>query len=252
MSQDWNHQGPPPPPPPPPQMPLGNDYNPYGYGGAPPPGFGGSGAVFPWEDRARLGFVTALIESGKLLITQPKEAYSRLKPNGDLTSPLLFGLIIAWPVAIVSVVWQLLFSGMLGGLSSGEAAGAGLMQFAFIIICYPIIYAVSVFLLAGIFHLTLSLLKGLDQSPFGFEGSLKVVAYAMIANVAGIIPMIGGLITLGLLIYLAINGIEVVHRTSQKNAVITVLVPIALCCVCILASIALFGAALMAAFGNAG
>lgn len=247
MSQDWNHQGPPPPPPPPPEA-----YNPYGYGGAPPPSYGGSGAAFPWEERARLGFVTAFIETAKLLITQPKEAYSRLKPNGDLTSPLLFGLVVGWPVAVISAIWQLLFSGMMGGFGSTEAAGLGLVQMAVVVVLYPIFYAIGVFLLAGIFHLTLSVIKGLDQSPFGFEGTLKVAAYAMIANVASIIPMIGGLISLGVLIYLAINGIEAVHRTSTKNAVITVLVPILLCCVCIAISVALFGAAIMTALANAG
>lgn len=250
MSQDWNQQGPPPPPPPPPyQQPP--EYNPYGYGGAPPPTFGGSGAVLPWEDRARLGLVTALIETAKLLITQPKEAYSRLRPNGDLTSPLLFGLIISWPVAIISAIWQLLFSGMMGGFG-GDTAGFGLVQIGFIVVCYPILYAIGVFLMAGIVHLTLSVIKGLDQSPFGFEGTLKVVAYGTVANVASIIPMIGGLITLGVTIYLAINGIEVVHRTSQKNAIITVLVPIVLCCICAAISFAFFGAAMAAAFANAG
>lgn len=247
MSQDWNHQGPPPPPPP-----VEPAYNPYGYGGAPPPSFGGSGAVFPWEDRARLGFLTALIESGKLLITQPKEAYSRLQPNGDLTSPLLFGLVIGWPVAVISVIWQLLFSGMMGGLGSTEAAGFGLAQMGIVVVLYPIFYAIGVFLLACIFHLTLSLIKGLDRSPFGFEGTLKVVAYGMVANIASVIPMIGGIISFGVMVYLAINGIEVVHRTSQKNAVITVLVPIGLCCVCIIASFVLFGAAMAAAFSQAG
>lgn len=245
MSQDWMQQGPPPPPPPPPPA-----YNPYGYSGSPPPS-GGSGAVFPWEDRARLGLVTALVETGKLLITQPKEAYSRLQPNGDLTSPLLFGLIVSWPVFIVSLVWQLLLGGMMGGFGNTEAAGMSVLSLGLYAVCYPILYLIGVFISAGIFHLTLSLLKGLEQSPFGFEGTLKVVAYAYVGQIASVVPMIGGFVTLGLFIYLSINGLQVVHRTSQKNAVLAIVLPMLLCCVCAAIIFALFGAALATAMAGA-
>jgi hypothetical protein len=247
MSQDWMQQGPPPPPPPPPPP----AYNPYGYSGSPPP-MGGSGAVFPWEDRARLGLVTALIETGKLLITQPKEAYSRLQPNGDLTSPLLFGLIVSWPVFIVSLVWQLLLGGMMGGFGgSAEAAGMSVVSVGIYAVCYPILYLIGVFIFAGIMHLALSLLKGLDQSNFGFEGTLKVVAYAYVGQVASVVPMIGSFITLGILIYLSINGLEVVHRTTQKNAILAVVLPLAVCCLCIVIMFFMFGAAMMAALSGA-
>lgn len=241
MSQDWMQQGPPPPPPPPPPP----AYNPYGYGGAPPPTMGGSGLPFPWEDRARLGFVNALIETIKLVVTQPVEAFSRLQPNGDLTSPLIFGLIVSWPGTIAAMVWQLIFGSIGGG--GDQLAAFGMLPILIILVCYPILYAIGVFIGAGIFHLCLMVVKGLEQSSFGFEGTLKVVCYGSIGSLAQVVPFLGGLVGGVLNLYLNIMGIRTVHRTTTGTAVLAILLPIILCCVCgiVLVFVGGFGAAMM-------
>lgn len=243
MSQDWSPQGPPPPPPPPPPQ----AYNPYGYGGAPPPMPGGGS--FPWEDRARLGMVTALIETCKLVVTAPKDAFARLQPNGDLTSPLLFGLIVSWPVVIISSLFQVLLSGLTAG---AEAAGFGLIQIGMVIVLYPILFAIGAFISAGIYHLMLTLIKGLDQSNFGFEGTLKAACYCYVAYLPSVIPIVGSFITLGLMIYLLIMAIQTIHRTNTQQAVIAVLAPILICCICGAVIFFMFGAALGAAMAGAG
>lgn len=245
MSQDWSPQGPPPPPPPPPPQ----AYNPYGYGGAPPPPLGGGGGTFPWEDRDRLGMVTALIETCKLVVTAPKDAFARLQPNGDLTSPLLFGLLLTWPVVVISSIFQVLLTGLTGG---AEAAGFGLLQVGMIVVLYPVLFAIGIFISAGIYHLALTLIKGLDQSNFGFEGTLKAAAYCQVAALPSIVPFIGGLVTLALSIYLLVNAIQTVHRTSTQQAVIAVLAPVLICCVCGAIIFFMFGAALSAAMAGAG
>lgn len=241
MSQDWMQQGPPPPPPPPPPP----AYNPYGYGGAPPPTMGGSGAVFPWEDRARLGFVNALIESVKILVSDPAEAFSRLQPNGDLTSPIIFGLLLNWPGFAAAMAWQLIFGGLAGG---SEALNAfGILPILVVIVCYPIIYAIGLFFGAGVFHLCLMVVKGLENSSFGFEGTLKVLCYGSIGSIAQVVPFLGGLVGGLFNLYLSVVGIRTVHRTTTGIAIAAVLLPIAICCVCIflLVFVGGFGAAMM-------
>jgi len=247
MSQDYNQPGPPPPPYPGPPAPPA--YNPYAYGGAPPPS--GGGGMLPWEDRARLGFMPALIETVKLLVTQPSDAFSRLQPNGDLTSPLLFGLIMSWPATVVAMVWQMLFSGMMGGLS-GEMAGFGAMQMGLMLVFYPVLFLIGVFIGAGIYHLCLMVLKGLEGSPFGFEGTLKAVCYGSVGSLAQVVPILGGLVAMVVNIILVVVGFRTVHRTSTQTAVLAVLLPIIICCVCV-AAVALmtgFGAAMMGAQGG--
>lgn len=245
MSQDYNQPGPPPPPPPYPGPPAPPAYNPYAYGGAPPPSGGaGGGGAFPWEERDRLGFVPALVETIKLVVTQPADAFSRLQPNGDLTSPLLFGLIMSWPAAIVAMMWQMLLGGMMGGLS-GDMAGFGALQMGLMLVFYPVLYLIFIFVGAGIYHLCLMVLKGLEGSPFGFEGTLKAVCYGSIGSLAQVVPFLGGLVALVVNVILMVFGFRSVHRTSTQTAVLAVLLPIIICCVCA------FAAAMMTGFGAA-
>src|SRR5262249_41159664 len=83
---------PPPPPPPPPGAP------PY----APPP----SGGPIPWEERQRWGFGPALVETVKLFITDPAQAWRRTPEKGELVNPLLFAILVAWAGAILTSIWS--------------------------------------------------------------------------------------------------------------------------------------------------
>ncbi|MEO1087467.1 MAG: hypothetical protein AAFY88_24780, partial [Acidobacteriota bacterium] len=89
---------PPPPPgaPPPPGYPPPPSWSPPAPGEAPP---------LPWEERQRLGFVPALMETVKLLVTDPQGAFSRLRADGDYLNPFLFGLIVSWVMSVISQMW---------------------------------------------------------------------------------------------------------------------------------------------------
>ncbi len=179
------------------------------------------------------------------MVSQPVEAFSRLQPNGDLTSPLIFGLIVSWPGTIAAMIWQLVFGSLGGG--GDQLAAVGMVPILIILVCYPLFYAIGVFIGAGVFHLCLMVVKGLEQSPFGFEGTLKVVCYGSIGSLAQVIPFLGGLVGGVLNLYLNIMGIRTVHRTTTGTAVLAILLPIIICCVCafVLIFVGGFGAAMM-------
>ncbi len=214
-----------------------------------PPG----GDRLPWEERDRLGLIEALIQTIRLLVTDPSNAYSRLRRDSDLTSPLLFGLILSWLGIVFSQMWQLMFGGlmgsMFGGLEGLEEVFAPPGAFGIIatLVFWPLIYIVFLFISAGILHVCLMIVGATSDSPTGFEGTLKVVSYAQVAGLAGVIPLVGGFLAGLWVLILEVVGSTQVHRTTVGRALTGVLIPVFLCCVCLLLGAVFFGA-MIAAF----
>jgi hypothetical protein len=87
---------------------------------------------------------------------------------------------------------------------------------------------IGVFLAAAILHLMLMIVGGATS---GFEATVRVVCYTYTAQLAGILPLCGGIITLIWTVILYVAGFTVVHRTTQGKALVAVLLPVVLCCV---------------------
>ncbi len=256
MSQDPSFPAPPPPPAAPPPV-------------APPPPAGGAGGSegprLPWEERDRLGFFNALIETVTLIVTAPRDAFSRLRPDGDYLWPLVFGLIFSWVGQFFGQIWNLILGNALKSWMSGisdltEAAqymGTGPVQVVVSLIIWPVIYVVVMFLFAGISHLALMMVSALDDSPLGFEGTFKVVAYSSVLDLLSVVPFIGWLLAFVAKLVLYVIGFSAVHRASEGKALGAVAIVLAICCCCLPAILAgLFGlmgasmAALLSVFAS--
>lgn len=193
----------------------------------------------PWERRAQLGFGTGLIETVKLFITRPTEAFAQTRERGDFASPLIFGVLVAWAAAIVGEVWRMIFGtsmlAMFGGSHLGEQlaplmamTGVGLV---IQIIFAPIFIFIALFIWSGILHLSVLIVGGAKSSTSGFEGTFRTVSYSAVAQLGQIIPFVGGLIAFVWGIVLLVIGLVRMHHTSQGRAITAVLLPIVLCCV---------------------
>ena len=68
---------------------------------SPPPS--ADGPRLPWVERDRLGFVNAFVETAKLIVQQPAEAFARIRADGDYVSPLLFGGLVMLVVVLEAV-----------------------------------------------------------------------------------------------------------------------------------------------------
>jgi len=203
----------------------------------------------PWEERDRLGIVEAFVQTVRLLVTDPTDAFSRLRPDGDLTSPMLFGIIVSWLSVLLSQVWNVLFMSSLGGLVRGleglERFGApSVVDLLVTLLVWPIIYVVMVFVGSAILHLCLLIVSATEKSEAGFEGTLKVYAYSTVAWLAAVIPFVGSLVLILWSLVLEVIGFTAVHRTSQGRALVAVLIPTIVCCLCGILGIAVFSAAL--------
>ncbi|MEM7051665.1 MAG: YIP1 family protein [Acidobacteriota bacterium] len=236
---------------PPPPPPGGEGPPPYGPTG------GTEGSSLPWENRQRSGFMPSLIETVKLVATAPRDAYGRMQRMGDFMSPLLYAIIVGSVGGIIGQLWSTLFSGSMLTMLPAEmrdqmgpmmAAQGGSLIMG--IIMAPIMVAVGVFVWSGIVHLVLMMLKG--TSDAGFEGTMRAISYSYTANLAQIIPFVGGLIALVWTIFLQIIGLARLHQTTEGKAAGGVLIPIALCCLCVILGLVLAGGAIMSAVSQAG
>lgn len=230
---------PPPPPPPPPFLPP--------QAGAPP--------TLPWEDRQRLGFFEALVETVRLFVTEPAEAWRRTPEKGSMVDPLLFAVIVSWIGVIFTSLYGLVFTvpwlkylppqmqRSFGSSMTGHATMAiGQMILA------PIFIVIVLFIGSGILHLCLMLVGGLSNSTAGFDGTFRVAAYSSVASLAGAIPFVGGLVSAIWKLILVVMGIMAIHRTTQGKAIAAVLIPIVVCCGCFALVMTVFFGMIMSAF----
>ncbi|MEJ2085883.1 MAG: YIP1 family protein [Acidobacteriota bacterium] len=238
MNEPGEQQPTAPPPPPPPEEPAAPRGN-------------------PWERRDSLGFGSALIEAIKLFVTSPKEAFAQTKLKGDYLGPLLFAIIVGWIGALASQVWSLLFGASMMSMMPSElqrsmgghlmGSGFGLLLTVFLA---PILMTVAVFVWTAIVHLCLVIVGGLETSQAGFEGSFRVVSYSSVAQLSNLVPLVGGVIGFFWTLVLAVVGIEKIHGTPQNKAIIAVLIPMILCCVCVAFGIFVAGAGLFSLFAT--
>jgi hypothetical protein len=206
----------------------------------PPPPPGTSSDSIPWERREQLGFGPALVETVKLFVTDPQNAYRRTREKGDLTEPLLFAVIVSWVGIVASSIYGLFLSqAWMNFLPMQMREKMGMrMPGAFgaigQIILGPVIVAIGLFIGAAILHLCFMVVGALSASTAGFEGTFRVVAYAAVADLANVIPFAGGLIGAVWKIVLVVIGAVALHKTTTGKAVAGVLIPIVVCCVCVI------------------
>lgn len=228
---------PPPPPPPPPQG---------------PPPYAPAGPGLAWETRP-IG-PESFFDTAKMFVTAPAQAWAVTRESGDFTRPLLFALIVAWVGAIFNAVWSTMFgAGFVKMLPlqyqryAMMGSGRGLI---FSIVFAPIAIVCFLFIGTAIQHVAFMVVGALTGSKSGFEGTFRVVSYSSIAHVAYLIPFVGGLVALVWRIYLMMLGAQQLHRTTQGKALIGILLPLILCCVCVAVGIFFAGAALFSAFNR--
>jgi hypothetical protein len=208
--------------------------------------------------RPQVGFADALVDTVRLFMSSPREAWSRTREKGDYGQPILFAVCVGWVAAAFNLVWGIMFGQAwlrflppdVREMVTGFAAKSVAWTFAQILVA-PLFVVCGLFIGAAILHLCLLVVGGLSSSKAGFEGTVRLVGYSWVTQLAQIVPLVGGLIAMVWALVLYVIGIERIHRTTQGKAIAAILIPIVLCCGCILIAVVLGGAALMSAFGKA-
>jgi hypothetical protein len=118
------------------------------------------------------------------------------------------------------------------------------------IILGPLVIAFGLFIGAAILHVSFLIVGALTASRSQFEGTFRLCAYASVANVANVIPVVGGLAAGIWAIYLMVVGAQQLHKTTQGKALFGVLLPAVLCCACVALAAIFAGATLFSAFNR--
>lgn len=224
-----------PPPPPPPHV--------------PPPAVSGG---LPWETQA-LG-PQPFLDTALLFIKDPAQAWRLTRETGDYVRPLLFGVIVGWVGLVFRALWGTIFGAGLTNMLPAQYAGLTRMggggSLIVQVILGPLFVACGLFIAAAIIHVSFMVVGALTSSKSQFEGTFRLLCYASVANAANVVPLLGGLVAGVWAAYLVVVGAQQLHKTTQGKALIGILLPTIVCCVCIAVGAIFAGAAMMRAFSR--
>lgn len=184
-------------------------------------------AESPWENRSTLGLWQAIYQTVKAVMFSPDKFFSSLNYKGGFREPLAFGMLTGSIGTMFSIFWQFLM--ISGGLMTIGNAFIGQFTFGVLflitLVFAPILVIVAIFILTAVWHLFLLLLRGADN---GFEATFRVVAYSHALQVWGLIPVIGGWISLIWQLIVQIVGLREIHGTSYLKVFFALIIPAAI------------------------
>lgn len=204
----------------------------------------------PWEDRERLGFGAAFVDTTKGVLAEPADFFRRMRPSGGLGAPLFYGVLTGYLGFVVTSLYQLVWHLASGGpavpagdspaerLAAAFQGGTTPLQFAINVVIGPIGLAALLFLGAGICHLMLLVLGGARRD---FEATFRVVCYASATALFQIVPGCGSLVSGIWNLVAMVVGLSEVHGISRGKAAAAVLLPLVLFCCCLAGLLALLG-----------
>lgn len=197
------------------------------------------GAGTPWEDRARLGVLNALVETTRRVLTEPASFFRAMPTSGGIGSPLLYAVILGWLGLVASSFYGAVFQSIVGSsltpwterpeLAPMIAFMESWGGFAVQVVLGPVFVVIGVFVGAGIFHLMLLLIGGAAR---GFEATVRAVSYAQAPGILLLVPFCGQLVAGIWTLVLYVIGLAEAHGIGYGRAVAAVLLPILLLCCC--------------------
>ncbi|MGQ9495107.1 MAG: YIP1 family protein [Thermoanaerobaculaceae bacterium] len=204
----------------------------------------------PWEDPT-FPPLEGLYETVKLVLFQPREAFSRISFSVSLAKPLLLAVILGWVGALAAQLYNWVFqwtlASVLPGIFSRRDIFATKAFGLFAVVAAPVWILIGLGIVTVILHLFLLLYGGAGK---GLEATFRTLAYSHAAQLWQIIPLVGGLVGLVWWLAIVIPGLATVHRTTTGKAAAAVLTPILLGCVCLVALLAVAGLGIFAALRN--
>jgi hypothetical protein len=203
----------------------------------------------PWDDRGRIGFLAALVETTQKVLTKPSEFFASMPVVGGIGSPLLYGILVGTLGLVVAALYREVFQALVGSTFAGLGDSAELRRvvplmmggFSVVlqVVFSPVIVILGLFIVAVIVHVFLLMLGGARQ---GFEATFRVICYSEAAAVINVIPLCGGVLSGVYCMILAIIGLAAAHGIGKGTAAAAVLLPlVVVCCCCAGAGLLFFG-----------
>jgi hypothetical protein len=199
----------------------------------PEPHYAASGAAtsgVPWEDRRRLGFLTAFSQTWSDSVLRPTEFFRRTPKTGNLGSALLYAVLIGVAGSMLSLFWTYWFwesSPEMEKLQRlfGEEFNRDMLGVVALLI--PVATVIWIFIAAFVYHLCL-LITGANKH--GFEATLRGFCYSYGPQLLAAIPQCGSLLAFLWQCVLMVIAWREMHESTTGRVVTAVLLPLIFCC----------------------
>lgn len=194
---------------------------------------GAAGSDVPWEQLETYGFFQGMFQTIKQVMLSPIEFFKSMPTRGGISRPLVFYLLISEVVAVFAFVFQMLGMAALttmgtdgvGGNEIGVLSAMGVGGSALVLILYPLLFTVGLFINAAVTHFFLMIFKAADA---GFEGTFRVSAYGNAPIVLAIVPLVGPIVGTIWTLFVLIIGFKYAHRASYGQVIMALLTPLLL------------------------
>lgn len=216
---------------------------------APPPG-GGIAPEPAWERRGEGGSISALVESVRQILGSPGQTFAAMPIRGGLGAPLAFTVSLGWFSGTVALLYQLAISLVNPAALGEEMAGLSAMWMILMVgifaLLLPVFITIMIFISTAVTHLCLMIVGGAKEP---FEATFRVGCYANGAtSVLQLIPLCGSIFYSIWYLVALIIGLQRAHGIELARAIVAVLLPLIVCCGCV---IVFYFVVFAAAFGGA-
>jgi hypothetical protein len=194
-------------------------------------------------ERARRGLLASFFETWKLVAVEPQRFFSRVRIDQTGSAVLFavisftFGRVVAALFAWLSGQQAMIaFERAMGRMSTDQQDLARLVMrltsgryLVAEVLLAPLFAVVLLYLVAGVLHLALLLLRG---APRGFDATLTAVAYSFGLYILLAVPACGVVVALVWQLVVLVIGIAESQRCGTGKAAVAVLSPAILFCIC--------------------
>lgn len=186
----------------------------------------------PFEDLEHFGFFPGFFQTLKRICFAPRMFFERMPLGEGLGRPLVFALLILVLHDVFQTAYQLV--GIVppptidGEMLQIHSISMG-AQLGITLLFSPVIWAIFLFIIAGIHHAILVALRSADG---GFEATFRGVTYSVIPLLTGIIPQVNPI--MGQILYVVVSSWSMVlviiawqalHKTSFLKAGLAAIMP---------------------------
>lgn len=180
-----------------------------------------------WEQRATLGFFSALLQTIGTVLLKPSKTFEGLQKQGGVAAPLFYYVMISSVMFTVAAISQLpsTISSLASVMPQFEKVSLSYpmmgMLFLVTLLLSPPIFMVTIFVSSFFTHLCLRLLRGAKEP---FEATFRVMCYAMGSTaIFQVIPFFGGILGSIWSFYASLIGLKKVHEISAWRATVALL-----------------------------
>ncbi len=203
-----------------------------------------AGTGLPWDRKNEFGLVAAFTATARMVLFNPVEAFTRMRIEGGLGSPLLYNLIGGWFGAVASGLYLVLTSRMqpqppanLTGMRAlfYLSPANAVRELEILIVMGPVIVTVSALAGSAIAHLFLMLAGGANKA---YHVTLRVFCFSYgSAQLLQIIPVCGNLLAPVWMLVCCVLGLAAAHGTTTGRSVTAMVLLLAACFACCMGAI---------------